>query len=305
MNFIQIRCVLEIAKTGSISKAAQNLMMAQPNLSRSIIELEKELGQKLFERDSKGVKATEFCEKFCIRANKLIEEYDSFREYLNTEEKVARFSLSSIQTAYVLEAFNSFIRKLDADVSKISLIEANTMDTLENVVLGKCDLGILRYEKKLADSYQNFLKAKNISSQRISVFNYLLTFNEECPLALKDKLAVKDLKDYIYMGQETFVTSFPNEKKRDEIPGEFKRQITISDYGMILDIVRHNKDTFFWASPLPKELLKIHHCVQRECKETGKIQFEDLLIWRNNYTLSRYDKLFLEEMNKVIVEELK
>jgi len=50
MNLQQLRCVLEIARVGSVTKAAQNLYISQPNLSRTIKELEKELGVSLFRR---------------------------------------------------------------------------------------------------------------------------------------------------------------------------------------------------------------------------------------------------------------
>ena len=55
MNLQQLRYATEIEKTGSITKAAKNLYMGQPNLSKSIKELEQELGVTIFERTTKGV----------------------------------------------------------------------------------------------------------------------------------------------------------------------------------------------------------------------------------------------------------
>ena len=50
MNIQYLKYALVIAKTGSINKAAEKLLIAQPNLSRAIKELEKELGISIFER---------------------------------------------------------------------------------------------------------------------------------------------------------------------------------------------------------------------------------------------------------------
>ncbi len=47
MNFVQLRCIVEVSKTGSFTKASENLLMAQPNLSRSIIDVEKEVGDPI------------------------------------------------------------------------------------------------------------------------------------------------------------------------------------------------------------------------------------------------------------------
>ena len=46
MNILHMKYAVEIARVGSLSQAAQNLILAQPNLSRSIKELESELSTK-------------------------------------------------------------------------------------------------------------------------------------------------------------------------------------------------------------------------------------------------------------------
>ncbi|HOA80402.1 MAG TPA: LysR family transcriptional regulator, partial [Defluviitaleaceae bacterium] len=55
MNLLHLRYALEVEKTRSISKAAENLLMSQPNLSRAIKELEESLGITIFKRTSKGI----------------------------------------------------------------------------------------------------------------------------------------------------------------------------------------------------------------------------------------------------------
>ena len=55
MNTLYLKYAVEVESTGSISRAADNLFMAQPNLSKAIKELEAELGIAIFERTSKGV----------------------------------------------------------------------------------------------------------------------------------------------------------------------------------------------------------------------------------------------------------
>ena len=48
MNILHLKYAVEVAKTKSISKAAENLYMGQPNLSRAIKELEESLGITIF-----------------------------------------------------------------------------------------------------------------------------------------------------------------------------------------------------------------------------------------------------------------
>lgn len=55
MNLLHLKYAIEIEKTQSINKAAENLYMGQPNLSRAIKELERSMGVKIFQRTSKGM----------------------------------------------------------------------------------------------------------------------------------------------------------------------------------------------------------------------------------------------------------
>ena len=58
MNLTHLRYISEVARTGSITKAAQNLYMGQPNLSKAIKDFEKSVGTAIFMRTSKGVVTT-------------------------------------------------------------------------------------------------------------------------------------------------------------------------------------------------------------------------------------------------------
>ena len=64
MNIIHIKYAVEVANTGAINKAAEKLLIAQPNLSRSIKEFEADLGIAIFDRSSKGMVLTPAGEEF-------------------------------------------------------------------------------------------------------------------------------------------------------------------------------------------------------------------------------------------------
>ena len=68
MKFSQMRDVVAIAERGSLRAAARHLSLAQPALTRSIHELERELGVPLFERQPKGVIVTAMGKLFIRRA---------------------------------------------------------------------------------------------------------------------------------------------------------------------------------------------------------------------------------------------
>lgn len=53
MNIVYLKYAVTVAKAGSLTKAAEELFVAQPNLSRAIKELEKDLGITIFDRNSR------------------------------------------------------------------------------------------------------------------------------------------------------------------------------------------------------------------------------------------------------------
>lgn len=65
MTILQVLYVLEIAKHGSLSKAAESLYISQPALSLQVKRLERELGCELFHREPQGVTLTAAGRAFC------------------------------------------------------------------------------------------------------------------------------------------------------------------------------------------------------------------------------------------------
>ena len=80
MKLNQLRDVAAVAEQGSIRAAARSLGLAQPALTRSIHELEHELGVPLFERRARGVSPTPVGEVFIRRANAILGDVRRARE---------------------------------------------------------------------------------------------------------------------------------------------------------------------------------------------------------------------------------
>ncbi len=72
--------VVSIAERGSIRAAARHLRIAQPALTRSLAELERELGAPLFERSARGVVATAIGRAFIVRATSILHEIQKTRD---------------------------------------------------------------------------------------------------------------------------------------------------------------------------------------------------------------------------------
>ena len=89
MNLLHMKHAVEVAKAGSLGKASEALLIAVPNISRSIKELETDLGIIIFERTSKGMILTPEGEEFINFAKDILAQIDQVDKYYkeNTAKK--------------------------------------------------------------------------------------------------------------------------------------------------------------------------------------------------------------------------
>ncbi|MBR3164582.1 MAG: LysR family transcriptional regulator, partial [Lachnospiraceae bacterium] len=78
MTITQVRYVCEIAKSGSMTKAANRFFISQPALSEQMKALEAELGCTLFRRTARGTELTEAGERFCREAEPVVRIWENF-----------------------------------------------------------------------------------------------------------------------------------------------------------------------------------------------------------------------------------
>ena len=103
MNIAHLKYAVEVEKTASITKAAENLFMGQPNLSRGIKELEETLGVKIFKRTSKGIVPTPQGEEFLGYAKSIlaqIEEMESLYKPEKNNKQGEVFHLGAARQLY-------------------------------------------------------------------------------------------------------------------------------------------------------------------------------------------------------------
>lgn len=90
MDFRQLQYVLKVAECGSITKAANELYMAQPSLSNCIGKVEKELGVLLFDRSVNPIQLTLAGEEYVKEAKRILYIQEQLQKKLQDISQVSR-----------------------------------------------------------------------------------------------------------------------------------------------------------------------------------------------------------------------
>ena len=298
MNLLHMKHALEVAKAGSLSKASEVLLIAAPNISRSIKELEADLGITIFDRTQSGMKLTPEGEEFLEFAKSILGQIDQVEHYYKKgHPKKQTFSISVPRASYICEAFVEFSKSLSKDAAEIFYKETNSQRTINNMLNHDYKLGIVRYAENYDMYFKTMLEEKGFTYELITEFTYKIIMSKDSPLAKLHAISSDDLVDYIEIAHaDHYVPSMPVSKVvKEELSDDIDRRIFVFERTSQFELLSRNLETFMWVSPIPKSLLERYDLVQKECSENRKI-YKDLLIYKNGYKLSKLDRQFITEL---------
>ena len=295
MNILHMKYAVEVARVGSLNKASETLLVATPNISRSIKELEADVGIEIFDRSAKGVTLTPEGEEFIGYAKEILKQIDHVKNlYKEGTTQKQKFAISVPRACYISEAFSEFSKTLTNDAAEIFYKETNSQRTIDNILNRDYKLGIIRYAENYDKYFKSMLEEKGLCYEMISEFSYCLIMSEENPLSKKEQITFDDLQGLIEIAHaDPYVPSLPLAKVvKEELPDNIDRRIFIFERASQFDLLSKNPETFMWVSPAPESVLKRYNLVQKKCIDNKKI-YKDILIYKQGYKLSEIDKKFI------------
>ena len=300
MNTQHLKYVVEVERTGSITQAADNLYMAQPNLSKAIKELEDTLGISIFRRTSKGVVPTEKGAEFLVYAKRILTQLEKV-EALNlprTEERQS-FSVSVPRVSYIAKAVTRFVASLDPQKElDVNVRETGSQETIAQVAEGQFNLGVVRYRLLYENYFTRALAERELRSEPIWEADCYVTVSAKHPLAQKRAILPDDLSGCIELvNDDADVPYLPaHEQRRYQTGGtRLLRQISIYDRANQFELLERIPNAYMWATPIPKDMLLRYGLVQRESR-SGEGRSKDVLIYPAGYAKSPLEQRFINEL---------
>ncbi|MBR2988413.1 MAG: LysR family transcriptional regulator [Clostridia bacterium] len=300
MNILHVKYAVEVARLGSLNKAAETLFIAQPNISRAIKDLEADLGIQIFKRSPKGMELTPDGEEFIDYAQDILLSIERMEQsYRDGSHKKRRFSISVPRASYVSKAIAEFSKNIGSTDVEIYYKETNSKKTINKIMSGEYKLGIIRYAENYDKYYKTMLDEKGLVGELIAEFSYVLLMSKDNPLAKKKDIAYEDLFPYIEIAHaDPYVPSLSMSKVfREEIPNTIGRRIFVFERASQFEILSTNPETFMWVSPVSQETLDRYGLVQRVCTGNKKL-YKDILIYHKGYKLTKLDNEFITALQK-------
>ncbi len=308
MNLMHLKYAVEVEKAKSINKAAENLYMGQPNLSRAIKELEEELGVTIFNRSSRGMTITAEGEEFLNYAHRILEQVNEVEAvYKAKKHDRQKFTISVPRASYISCAFSEFSKCIDTTKPvDIYYKETNSSRAITNLLQNDYKLAILRFQDTFDEYFKNLIEEKDLESRLITEFSYRLMVNKNSPLAEIDEITPEVLSDYIEIAHaDPYVPSLPYiDVMKREFADYTDKRIYLFERASQFELMAANERTFMWVSPIQKSILERYNLTEIECSFHNRV-YRDVLVYKRGYVFTELDNLFIEKLEKAQKEIIK
>jgi DNA-binding transcriptional LysR family regulator len=187
MNFHQLQCFYEVARSASFSRAAQKLFLTQPAVTWQVKNLESFYDLKFFERAGKKIALTdegkilfEFADRIFNQAREAEEALDEFRGFSRGALRIdTGFTFGDYYLSALLTAFH---RKYPKIVTQIST--GNTSQIIENTLGHKNDIAFVAHDPQ----------HEKIISQEVVRDSLVAVVSPTHPFARKKNISLNELE---------------------------------------------------------------------------------------------------------------
>ena len=238
MTLQQLKYIITIAETGSITMAAERLFIAQPSLSKAVAELEKEMGICIFNRSNRGVYLSEEGTKFLSYARQVVEQAEMLEsEYKSAPPPNRAFAVSSQHYAFVVNAFVELVREYGGDKYEFSLRELKTAEIIEDVRTHRSDIGVLYLSKFNREVVRHILKSEELKFESLFTAKPHVFVSRTNPLVGKKTVTLDELKSYPRLTYDQGVKNSFYFAEELHITAESPKNIVVSDRATLFNLL--------------------------------------------------------------------
>lgn len=197
MTLQQLRYIIAIAEAGSITSAADKLLVSQPSLSKVVNQIEEEMGITIFNRNNRGVYLSEEGLSFLSYSRQVVEQADLLEnKYKNKEKQRRVFSITSHHYAFVVNAFVALVKEYGENKYEFSLRETLTNNIIEDVRTSRSEIGVLFLSDFNRKVILKMLEDADLKFTKLFAVKPHIFVSRKNPLAKEKIVKLSDLKNF-------------------------------------------------------------------------------------------------------------
>ena len=277
MTIQQLRYTVAVADSGSITKTAETLFMAQPNLSNAIKALESEIGVTLFVRTPRGVRPTRDGEEFIMYARRILTQVDQLElQYQAKRYDCIRLSVSVARSSSIAMARAAYLSELSTGY-RVHFRETTAFDAIQDVTSESADLGIVKYSRDQEEIYKRLAASKKLVLERFSQQVCRVLMSKDHPVSGAEPLYADALLPYPELLHADFkepITQKTVALRPEEDPA--RKTIYIYERGSVALLLSNVPGSYLWTSTTAPEVLTAYDLVERTCADNAPHIYEAL-----------------------------
>ena len=203
MTLQQLKYVITVAETGTITEAAKKLYISQPSLTNAIHDLEKEMNVEIFHRTNKDIDISKEGEDFLGYARQVLEQAAILEDkYKNGTGGKKQFCVSTQHYSFAVNAFVDLIQQYGQEEYDFSLRETQTYEIIEDVAKMKSEIGILFLNEFNEKVLRKLMKANDLEFHPLFTARPHVFISRRHPLADHTIITNEELEAYPYLSFE-------------------------------------------------------------------------------------------------------
>ena len=203
MTLQQLKYVITVAETGTITEAANQLFISQPSLTNAIHELEKEMNIVIFNRTNKGISLSKEGEGFLGYARQVLEQAAILEDkYKRNGGGKKQFCVSTQHYSFAVNAFVDLIKEYGQEEYDFSFRETQTYEIIEDVARLRSEIGILFLNDFNQAVINKILKSYDLEFHLLFIAKPHVFISRSHPLAEKKVITNQELEIYPYLSFE-------------------------------------------------------------------------------------------------------
>lgn len=194
MKLKQLEYLLKIVECGSITKAARELYISQPSLTKSVVSLEEEYGIQILMRKPRGVELTADGKNFVYYARTVLAASNALAQNFTNRQSAprSRLFLATQQLDFVHDLFfKTYLQNQDNRIH-FNLVETDRNDVTRQVLSGNVDLGLLVRNQADAKTFLVNAEAKRLSVNVISRSGIYAAIGPYSPFYTRKSISVEE-----------------------------------------------------------------------------------------------------------------